>query len=678
MANPTEALARQVKLSPIVPFKGTDYDHAQELLEAFKDAFLSGGFWPELPGEEGKVVNYQYYYGNVKRYGAVGDHISNNAVADTLAFKRARDFVLSANATLLDTSPGNLEYYSPMFHVFVPNGLYQINEDKAFLDASLLTFDESVQGHSILGESKAGVRIWFNVNIVGTGGVLIDNALQPSLEESVTRMRVANMTIISRVPNNDLMRSYSEGAVRDIRFENVEARGLWRYWMRLNGTDTNSEMSWFNCNMAISANAAYPTTVSPAWLYIGSAITETTSIQFLNYWWINCHMTGPVPWIEAYNGGHFRLVNCDASVRRNTEVTPPPGIGNTLFKLNTTVLYNNTPGNPGDPPNTPDSAQPNINRGIASFSCTGFRCELSSPDLKLLESNWNAGQISFRDCDLGTGTPSAPFDAGRDDSENCIFEFYDWRHTPIIEFDNCAILGKHRYEIVQRAAPGYVTGVTSLIPKRGFGITYRNCRFLRQNSPHDFIKYYVNGAFQDRTVYSTDFHYLPPIRFEHCIVESNSHAETQGATWNCVVNGIRVRTAAPMEERYITLQEPEGLGSSTKSDIDNYVPDDVHLTRLRVWVDGPDATYTNGGTYRHQLIDGRGTVIAVVDIPMVGPYKADIDLNNHYIHRQPLALLDTYEAEANRVSFNYIGGPGVGSDTTLRRLNARVFLGYIG
>ena len=145
----------------------------------------------------------------------------------------------------------------------------------------------------------------------------------------------------------------------------------------------------------------------------GSSVATNCSDQFLNFWWTKCKFWDAAgPWINSSFGGQFLIDDCDISANGPTS---------------TTYIFNLL-------------GQPNAN-GVQQFRANGLRIEHTSDFSLTMNSNWNAGNISFNNLDESSQVLSRTAT-----NQNFNFNFVN-QAGPIISFRDSQLAGQHNYNI---------------------------------------------------------------------------------------------------------------------------------------------------------------------------------------------------------------------------------------
>jgi hypothetical protein len=260
------------------------------------------------------------------------------------------------------------------------------------------------------------------------------------------------------------MHSIAEALSSDFRFDDCTWDGNWGYGIALEGTNVNSEWGFIRCNI----NGSY----SNAFLYSGIANhggTDGGQDQQLNYSFYECDVTlgnpptGRSTFLNFAWGGGIRIWGGDYIM---------------IDKATAFVLQNAGHAS-----------------GVQSFMCQGVRFEIRTDNGMLISSHWGEGLISFSSCD----NSSAAWGGSGFTATTIMADFYSdgAYQMPAIEFENCNLQGRHRYNWSNSSST------------RPHNIVYRDCRLAQYNEAKDFIVYApISGASQSGGT--------PAIHFENC------------------------------------------------------------------------------------------------------------------------------------------------------------------
>ena len=343
---------------------------------------------------------------NPKQLGAYGD----NTHDDSQAFINM--FNLLSKDSFYDSSI--LSNYNFTKVINIPKGTYLIKQSNLFQNmGNIPLFNTVINGNdSILQFADFTGDAFNNDNLLA--GLTFNNIIFSSSNDSGERI---------------LFNSYSTGKAQNLKFNNCQFIGTWKNIFNLTGTNNNSEFLFNECYM------------KGEWESFLHDSYDTSSDQFLNYWFNNCRYWCSSTWIDISKGGHVKLNNCDISGYQPTQDTY-------LFKLNKGLASN----------------------GVTTFIDNGSRYELKTPHAKVLYYNWNDGQVIFDNVDFSSQQSNNQI--------NDCFHFKISTQQDIIRFTNSKLYGK--FYIEGSASARYYTT-----------INIENCKIAKDiNSIVDFSTQY--------------------------------------------------------------------------------------------------------------------------------------------------------------------------------------------
>ena len=232
--------------------------------------------------------------------------------------------------------------------------------------------------------------------------------------------------------NTSFMKSIGNGGAQNYVFKDCFFVN-WNNILDLKGTDCNSEMSFYSCNFNGVINNV---------LYVGKDVTQSGD-QFLNYNFFACNYeVSKGNFINMYRGGN---INIYGGSFIHTQADSETCEGGTFFNFpNATHSYS-----------------------TCRLLVEGVRFEFRNRNSKLIDCKWSMGNIEFLNCDGQCYLLD-------EHSKNWINAVFDCiLGTPSIVFDNCALMGKHKYIA---GTEGY-TDIKNII--------YQNCQLPQ--APQDFI-----------------------------------------------------------------------------------------------------------------------------------------------------------------------------------------------
>ncbi|MNI25184.1 hypothetical protein D3C73_788230 [compost metagenome] len=231
------------------------------------------------------------------------------------------------------------------------------------------------------------------------------------------------------------MYSKSTGGAQNYTFDKCDFIDF-QYGWKLEGNNTNSEMSWYHCGFYGS------------WEKVLYAEASTSTDQFLNYNFFACQFEATRgDFIHFDKGGNINIWG--------GSFIHTSSAGGTFFKL-----Y----GGPHA-------------YGVQRFLSIGTRYETKYGNGMLIDCKWNDGNVSFISCDADAQafqTGSAAWKIAKFTSTN--------QKMPVISFDKCNLMGVHEY---------VYTGNSYNFPHN---VSYTNCQIAKHSSPSTFILYTPTGT----------------------------------------------------------------------------------------------------------------------------------------------------------------------------------------
>lgn len=241
---------------------------------------------------------------------------------------------------------------------------------------------------------------------------------------------IADIEFISTEPVNNFMYSYSAGGAQNYTFERCLWKGAWNEIFRLEGTNTNSEMTWYHCGIAGRLNKA---------VYVPGT---GGSDQFLNYNFFACQFeVSQGDYLVFEKGGNINVWG-GSLIHRDKSA------GGTFFKL----LNGSHSG------------------GVQRFLCIGARFEHRNASSKLIECEWNDGTVSFISCDMSSQAFHLQPEV------NALFRSKNEK-MPNIKFQECALMGRHAYSFLNTSW------------KFPHNVVYESCEFAQGLSAAECIVY---------------------------------------------------------------------------------------------------------------------------------------------------------------------------------------------
>lgn len=382
---------------------------------------VEAGLWQIFSGA-GKVI------GSIKVdciypqwWGAKGDGITDDTVAFIATIATAESAAVIA--------PDGLSNKRGKIKIFIPAGSYLITSAEALMRSS---YTQGTYGMDIQGAGRGITGIVFHPT---TPGYLMNN------NNAWLGITVSDIEFICNDANSSFMRSYSTGSGQNYVFDRCSWRGTWKYGVYLEGTNTNSEMTWYACKM---------TGTWTKYIYSPSA---TGSDQFLNYNFFATDFEGVGDFLHFDKGGN---INVWGGSYIHTNIA-----AGAFFRLKgNSHAY-----------------------GVQRFLCIGARFEHRFTTSMLVDCEWNDGTVAFINCDMGSQSPIP----GAGTMVSAQFNSVNQK-MPDIKFDNCVLMGQHRY----------IWGSNSFLSPHN--VKYENCEVTNFNKPSDFIVFSGSTNFGGRPV----------------------------------------------------------------------------------------------------------------------------------------------------------------------------------
>ncbi|WP_354677155.1 hypothetical protein [Cupriavidus plantarum] len=413
--------------------------------------------------------------------------------------------------------------------IVLPPGTYRLTRPGALFDSSLLS--GRTQGLVIEGDGPPGsVVILYEPR---GAGALVRN------QDKALVVRFRNLQFHGKAPNNDLIDSVSAGGAQDYAFDDCIFTGDWRYGANLTGENCNSEWKFWRCAWAGNWKS---------FLFVGK---DNTSDQFLNYWFDHCKYWSSSNWIDMQRGGNVKLTDCDVSGFEPTSQTY-------LFNLR---------GN-------------NHALGVCSFKAEGLRVEQKTKNAGIIYSEWEQGNIGFKDCDFGSQVYQ-PFSAG---VISAVFSPGNTAGAQVV-FDNCAIMGKHQYNAGQGPA--------------GQGrAVYRNCDFLNYKHPDEAVLFTEAGNQLGR---------------RRVVTMEGCRGDSSGGVFADAEIGWHVAASATVRTKVVSFKNAFGRLPSAADGAQTVVlPLNAIVTRVILDVPPGAASSSGAGVYTIQSGETKPTVLATL------------------------------------------------------------------
>lgn len=352
---------------------------------------------------------------SVKDFGAdpTGKKDSSDAFIRALAAVEAAVVANPAASALRDPNRrGRVRLY-------VPEGSYLISKPEALIRKSYKT---RTLGLVIQGAGRAVTQIVYRNQ--SDGKYLLHN------QDAWMFLTVSDIEFVSLSGANNFMYSLSNGGAQNYTFERCLWTGSWNEVFRLEGGNTNSEMTWYHCGFSGSVKRA---------VYVPG---EKGSDQFLNFNFFACQFeVSEGDYLVFEKGGNINVWG-GSLIHSDDEK------GGTFFKLmNGSHAF-----------------------GVQRLLCVGTRFEHRSAKSLLVESEWNDGTVTFISCDMSSQAYRlAP-------AVNAVFRSLNQK-MPAIHFMSCMLMGRHEFRY---------RGSSWKYPHN---VVYESCEFSQGESAQDFIVY---------------------------------------------------------------------------------------------------------------------------------------------------------------------------------------------
>lgn len=524
---------------------------------------------------------------NVKLFGATGNGVTDDSSAIAAAIAYAESLI-SSSTVGVDTSNrrGNVELYFPA-------GTYLVTSAETLMRSSFTT---RTLGLTIKGAGRGVSRILFQPT---ASAYLMKN------QDAWLHIHLQDLEFNGNGSNCNFMYSYATGGAQNYTFERVNWSGTWNYVFLLEGTNVNSEMTWFHCG----CNG----TVSK-FLYVPSS---TGSDQFLNYNFFSMQFeVASGDFLHFEKGGN---INVWGGSFIHTQ-----SAGGTFFKA--------------------DVGSHAL--GVQRLLVIGSRFELRTRASVLCDIRWDDGAVSFINCDtssscrLSTGTltngsnsitavtnaayywtvgdairsisgnipagttvtavgeSTLTLSANATSSTSATGLLNETRETAkftvgnqklaSVKFDNCALMGRHQY--------------TNNLSSWNYphNIIYENCEFLSHKYPSTFI-YNVENA-SHANVGSR-----PVIQFRNCRAIDND----QTAIWDSTANFTRAMVGIG-EKKTITLKNAAGGLPTAGNTVQVVLPLNAIITRIVITSPSGANTAFSEASFRVETNEATPTVLAKV------------------------------------------------------------------
>lgn len=382
------------------------------------DGFTYSSLKARIDAEQNKIGIVQKNKVNVLSKGADATGVQNS----TQAFKDAITEVQSKITNDANIFTSNLEGNAV---IELPAGTFLISDDNPQL---LSATASRTRGLVIKGAGRGVTKVLFKPTV--SNGYLFYN------NDKWLSIHFEGITFIGDfTKSTNFMRSYSTGGAQNYTFDKCDFFDF-QYGYKLEGTNVNSEMTWFHCGFYYN------------WGKVIYAESTTASDQFLNYNFYSCQFEAAQgDFLHFDKGGN---INIWGGSFIHTSAT-----AGTFFRLKSGAhAY-----------------------GVQRFLCIGARFEHKYNASALIECDWNDGVVSFINCDSSsqTGiTGASTMHIAKFTSSN--------QKMPSIKFDNCSLMGQHEY-VYNSSSYNYPHNVV-----------YENCEFTNATKRSDFVVYTALGT----------------------------------------------------------------------------------------------------------------------------------------------------------------------------------------
>lgn len=260
--------------------------------------------------------------------------------------------------------------------------------------------------------------------------------------DAVLQIHFEDITFVGNLSlNTNFMLSTSYGGAQNYTFNRCNFKDFNKV-IDLQGANNNSEFTFNHCG--------FYGTIKDGVLFVGDVGTSSASDQFLNYNFFACQFE-----VEAGNfinmkyggninvyGGSFIHIEYDNSNPK----------GGTFFNLRTN----------------------SHSYGVCRLLVVGTRFELRNRNSKLINCEWENGNIEFLNCDMDSYSQN-PNSVNWETAK-----FLGQNSFPSIKFDNCSLLGKHHYRYNTEGAKYFNS------------IVYESCSHSLLSSIEDMYVYSTN------------------------------------------------------------------------------------------------------------------------------------------------------------------------------------------
>lgn len=358
-----------------------------------------------------------------------------------------------------------------------------------------------------------------------------------------------DITFRSTVSTASFMLSNSSGGPQNYVFNRCDWEGTWKYGIELTGTDVNSEMSWFHCN------------IYGDWTAFFYSDTTAGSDQFLNYNFFGCQSeTSTGNFIDMARGGNINVWG--GSLIHFGNGTQSTSAAQTFFKLRGGDHFG----------------------GVQRLCVIGARVEHRHENSVLIDCEWKRGNVTFQSCD----TESQQYILTN--PQNVVQAKFGINGdvVPIIVWDGCTLMGKHQYSYDNNSWQYRRVA------------TYRSCEVETFDRAVDFVSINAVGS-------PTNTGGQPAVRFENCRagqLYTNSYLQP----FDCVL-GWQAATNAEPQRHTASIRLPQGgLPLTGQTTWNITLPLNAVITKVRAGK--PSGGTSSSTNFSYTLTDGTPTTIA--------------------------------------------------------------------
>lgn len=374
---------------------------------------------------------------NVKDYGAVGNGTTDDSDAIRAAFTQA----ISGRGAHTSSAP------TVQYSLFFPPGTYRVTKEDSLIFTPETGAADQILGLTIEGCGNRVSEIFFDTTFTANSDPRRNNLITSANRLRYTRFK--NLSIRSTNAANNFAYFWSRdsddtnyayplygyGQNQYTMFENIEWRGTWNRVLGLDGdqqANNNSEWTFRNCITDTLSN------YTDAFLHVGitNPAANNQQDQFLNFWMHDCN------WAIA--SGTMLLFD------RGGSINCIGGSWSTIGTTGTITYFK-------------------MNRGsdltASRLLVEGVRFEPKGANHKIIDCNWESGNVTFISCSDIAALQSGSFSG---------YQLHNYTATtsnriPIVRYVDCVLAGYHNV----------TSGSTSLTNGK---MIYEGCRFYHWNS----------------------------------------------------------------------------------------------------------------------------------------------------------------------------------------------------